>query len=312
MLRPFFSLIFILIALAGCTRTPPTVISEARRITQNRQVGSFNQIVVEGTMNVSLHTGYKQPRVILHGDVRDLQQVITEVRDNGSLFVHAGKGYPRYGNLSVDIRSRYLNSFTFTGSGTIKGARLQSGALELSIDNPGQTTLGGSLVLRKLQVSGGGNVHITGITSQYLQLSISDRTKVQLVGVMNLSKLNLAGDGLLSMYWVKSNSLTVCGKGRAFMQLAGIVDKLDVELWDNSHFYGRYLRAKRAFVKTYDRSIAEISAVKHQHTLATDASDIYFYKIPDTKADFMAYEGSVLDMREWDRYAMRDYDRYNK
>jgi hypothetical protein len=85
-----------------------------------------------------------------------------------------------------------------------------------------------------------------------------------------------------------------------------------VELWGVAQFKGRYLRAQRSFVKTHDKSVAEISTVNHQSNLATDASDIYYYNIPNTRADFMAYNGSVLDMREWDRADMQNFNRYNK
>ena len=80
----------------------------------------------------------------------------------------------------------------------------------------------------------------------------------------------------------------------------------------SSQFKGRYLRAQRSFVKTHDQSVAEISAVNHQSNLATDASDIYYFNIPNTRADFMAFNGSVLDMREWSQYDTEEFTRYNK
>ncbi|MDP1614549.1 MAG: hypothetical protein Q8L68_01995, partial [Methylococcales bacterium] len=70
---------------------------------------------------------------------------------------------------------------------------------------------------------------------------------------------------------------------------------------------------KESFVKTHDHAIAEVTTLKHQHSLASDASDIYFYKVPKTKADFMAFNGSVLDMHEWAQDGRFDpYNSYNK
>jgi hypothetical protein len=271
---------------------------------------TFSHVNVLGAINVSLHTGYKQPAVILYGDPRDLSQIVTEMK-NG-LQVRAQKGYPRFGPVSVKIHATYLNGFSYKGVGTIAGKNLHSSLLDLKIDNPEQTTLGGSIVLRKLEASGGGNIMIRGVYSRYLQVDISGKTKVLLVGMMNVSKLDLKGDGWLSMYWVKSPLLTICAKGHSNIQLAGLVDKLDVELWGSARFKGRYLRAKNAFVKTHEKALAEITALKHQHALATDASDIYFYRIPQTKADFMAYQGSILDMRDLSLPDLQSYDRYNK
>ena len=261
-----FSLIVLLLLLSACARTHKTesvAPPAGKRIVQHRKVSAFNQVTVEGNINVNLHTGYSRPQVILHGDSRDLIQLKSEVTDNG-LRLTIGKGYPRFGAITADIRGRYLNSFSFKGVGFIKGNNLHSGLLDLSIDNPGRTTLGGSIFLRKLKVSGGGDIQLRDVNSQYLHLAITDKTRVMLTGVLNLSKVNLDGDGFLSVYWVKSMGLIVCAKGNTFVQLAGVVDKLDLELWGLAQFKGRYLRVRRAFVKTHGKSIAEITALQHQ------------------------------------------------
>ncbi|CDZ75996.1 hypothetical protein BN59_00260 [Legionella massiliensis] len=312
MLTRYFSLIFVVLLLIGCSsyHAKPLPPGQQSNV-QSRPMPEFNKVAVRGTVNVSLHTGYRHPSVILHGDPRDLILITTAVNKD-TLTVSASKGAPHYGAVTVEIRGHYLNAFSYDGTGTIRGPNIHSGLLDLDIDNSGETTLGGSIVLRKLKASGGGNVQVSGVKSQYLQLDISGKTKVLLAGVINISKLDLKGEGMLSMYWINSPQLTFCGKGKVNVQLAGVVDKLDVELWGNSRFNGRYLRAKNAFVKTHDKAVAELTAIKHQHTLATDASDIYYYKIPNTKADFMAYQGAVLDMRDWNRDDLRDYDRYNK
>ena len=106
--------------------------------------------------------------------------------------------------------------------------------------------------------------------------------------------------------------MVVRARDQSFIQLAGAVGKLDVELWGKACFRGRYLRADRAFVKTHDVSVAEISAVKRQHTLANDASDIHFYNVSTMKADFMGFDGAVLDMRDLGLPFTQEYTRYNK
>ncbi len=306
----YLTLIFILLLLASCTHSPQILPPILKGRVQEHFVSPFTRVKVDGQMNVSLHTGYRYPEVILRGDPRDLEEVMIKSKNN-SLVISLLEGYPRIGAVTVEIRAHDLKSFSYKGHGTIKGTNLHSGHLELCIDNPGDTTLGGAIILRKLNVSGGGTVQISGVTSPYLQLCIAGKTRVLLTGRINLPKLDLGDGARLNMYWVKSQALNICQRGRSFVELAGVVNKLDVELWDSAHFNGRYLRAKNAFVKTHDRAIADLVAIKHQHTLATDASDIYFYKVPDTEADFMAYAGSVLDMRDWNRSDLREYSRYN-
>lgn len=316
MLTRFLALILLGFFLVGCHRQ--TVGSEEQpirvvkvRTTQVRSVPAFNQIIARGRLNVDLHTGYARPQVLLRGAASDLMQIVAKVQ-NGTLLVQIGEGYPRCGPVSVEIRGQFLNAFTYQGGGVITGSRLRSGLLDLTIDNPGNTTLGGDIFLRKLDIRGSGNVQISGVHANYLQLSMHGKPHVQLVGVANLSTVNLGGDGWFSMYWVKSDKLTIRARDKAFMQLAGITNVVEVELWGNAQFKGRYLRANRAFVKTHDHAVAELSAVKRQHTLATDASDIYFYNLPQMRTDFMAYNGAVLDLRDWSFYSLQEYTRYNK
>lgn len=309
-------LIILALVLPGCVKPPPPPPQSSLPIApcsiiQTRSVMAFNHIVVGGRLDVTLHTGYSKPQVILHGDPRDLAQVATVVKNN-TLLVSLNAGYPKFGAVLADIHGRYLNSFVYHGVGTIKGQRLHTGLLDVSITNIGRTTLAGAINLRRLEVNGSGYTEIVGIKSQNLQLSMSGKPHVKLVGLASLSSLNLIGDGSLGLYWVKSDLLTIRARGKTFIQLAGMANKLDLELWGTARFNGRYLRVKRLFAKTHDKSVAEITALERQHTLATDSSDIRFYEIPDMKADFMAYNGAVLDMRDWNTVFMEEYTRYNK
>lgn len=277
----------------------------------SHSVPSFNQLIVDGRLNVNLHTGYRQPRVDLQGDPRDLSHVTIRVT-NGMLLVSLLGGYPKFGPILVDVKGRYLNAFTYRGAGTISGNHLKSSLLDLTINNPGRTNLGGDIHLRRLAVHGPGNVQINGVRSTNLQLIMTEKPHVQLSGVANISSIHLNGDGWFSMYWVKSDQLMIRAKGHSFIQLAGVANRLDLELWDYAHFNGRYLRARQNFAKTHGHAIAEITATKSQHTLATDASDIHFYELPLMKTDFMAFNGAVLDMRDLSPPFVEEYTRYNK
>ena len=316
MLKRYGSLILMVFFLVSCANSiKKTPISSAqlpyKSITQYRQLGSFNQVDVQGQMNVTLHTGYKKPQVVLRGDPRDLEQLKTVVSGN-TVYLVLGKGFPKYGTVHADIQGKFLNRFSFKGQGRILGSQLHTSVLDLFIANNGTTKLGGSIGLRRLNVAGKGFTEISGIHSQNLQISLRGTPKVQLLGVANVTSLVLEGSPWFSMYWMKSDSLTIRAKNKSQLQFAGTVNRLDVELWGYARFKGRYLRAQRTFMKTHDHAIAEISSVNHQSTLASGASDIYYYNIPNTRADFMAYNGSVLDMREWDRMDMQDFNRYNK
>ena len=311
-----YLVIALFLCLQGCHHTPAgthstTSISSGKRTSQTRQLAAFNQVVVTGRINVNLHTGYKRPQVILQGELSDVQQVITKVKNN-TLFVTVGQKHPYYAPLTVDIRTRNLDSFHYVGVGTISGARLNTRHLNLSIANSGNTTLGGHITLTRLAVYGRGDVRLSGVSGHNIRVVMGGQPHIQLVGVLNVDNLNLWGDGFLSAYWVKNDRLIIKEHGNVHLQLAGTANVMEVELWNHADFNGRYLRASRAFVKTHDNSVAKISAVRRQHTLASDASDIYFYNLPEMRTDFMAYDGAVLDMRDWNLLCEQEYTIYNK
>lgn len=316
MLKRCYLLILLVFLLAGCGHNKkitlaPVTDKHGSMSQQFRQITSFNQIDVQGRINVHLHTGYQKPQIILKGDPRDLAQIKTVVTQN-TLYISLGNGFPHYGAVNVDIRGKFLNRFRYQGAGFITGNQLHTSYLDLYLANQGTTHLAGTIGLQKLEVVGDGSVQIDGVTSHNLKIKLKGKPKVQLSGFVNLAKVNIDGDAWLSLYWIKSKNITIRAKQGSKIQLAGIVNRLDVELWGFAQFKGRYLRAQRSFVKTHDKSVAEISALNHQSNLATDASDIYYFNIPNTRADFMAYNGSVLDMREWSQYDMQDFNRYNK
>ncbi len=320
MLNRYSSLIVVvfLLGLAGCvhhkaasTATENKHTTTAKPTKQYRKVESFTQVDIQGAINVNLHTGYKKPQVLLTGDPRDLAQIKTVIK-NSTLYLSIGSGFPKFGPVSADVRSRFLNSIRYVGAGHLKGMQLKSSMLDVYLANQGSTQLGGSIGIRNLEVVGNGVTQISGVSSRNLNIVFKGNPKVQLTGFASMQLLNMEGGGWLSFYWVKSDSLIVRAKKGATIQLAGIANRLDVELWDKAKFKGRYLRAQRTFVKTHGHAVAEISSVKHQSSLASDASDIYYFNIPGTRTDFMAFNGSVLDMREWSQNDREDFDRYNK
>lgn len=277
-----------------------------------RSLLSFHRLRVEGRINLNLHMDGSRPRIRISGDPVDLAFLRTEVSKDTLKIYLTKHGYIPVRPITIDVYGTYLTHFDYQGAGKIIGRSFQGKRLSLNINNSGPTTISGSIHLQKLVAAGGGYLQISGIRSLYLQLDIQDKTRTRLQGKLHLATLTVGQQSWLSMYWVKSAYLTIRAKDNAVVRLAGAVDRLDVELWNHAKFDGRYLRAERPYVKTHDLSVATIVATKHQHTLAMDSSDIYFYNLPQTKTDFMAHDGSVLDMRDWNDPEIQEYTRYNK
>lgn len=310
MLVRVFLLISMIFLLASCKTMHPS--THASSPTTKEPLTAFTRVHVDGNIDINLYTGSTHPGVSLEGNPQDIAQIHMTVR-NGTLYISLTHDYPKYGaRVHADIRTRYLTAFVYKGRGTIVGENLHTGYLDLNLANSGKTILQGSITLNHLTVMGPGFTKISGITSHDLTIKMAGNPRVELHGVINTKVLTVKGRGWLSLYWLKSDDITIRAREQAFIQIAGSAKVLDVELWDKARFNGHYLRASRIFAKTHGQAIADISASKRQHTLATDASNIYFHELPDMKTDFMGDNGSVLDLRDWELAAREEITRYNQ
>jgi len=280
-------------------------------IQKNEAVSKYTEILVNGNIDLRLRTGFSKSGVFLRGDKRDLDFVKFLVKD-GALTLHVANGHPKYGPLSAELRTRYLNGFEYHGKGAISGHKLRANLVDLFIDNAGKTSLKGTIRLNRLRVIGKGETEINGVVSPMLHVKLSDAARLKLSGMARIRTIDMEGDSWFSLLWVKSTSMRVRLRDNAFLQLAGIANKVDAKVAGHARFNARYLRARRAFVKTCDNAVAEIVATRHQHTLATDSSDIRFYKLPKMKTDFMALDGSILDMRALNSPLVEEPTIYNK
>jgi hypothetical protein len=255
------------------------------------------KIRIEGPFDVDLHTGYRHHQAIVKGDQMALAHLEIKTND-GVLTFRCPQKCAEHGQIAIKIEVQRLRDFVYRGQGRITGTAIHAPLLNLSIRNSGVTNLGGYLGLRRVVLSGGFTT-LSGVKSRALFLTLKNHARLQLKGEVQLASLNLQTGSWLSMYWLKGDRLELRGRGDTVLQFAGAVNVLDVELWGHAKFNGRYIHAQETFVKTHDHAIAEISTWGYQHTLATDASDIYYFNVPKAQTDFMALNGAVLNFEDW-------------
>lgn len=302
---------FLRIILLLCSLLFQSVCSHASPRTQTWLFPAFTSVNVVGDINLKLHTGSRNPSVVVSAE----QEVLDKIQLNvivGVLTISLKNPKPQDGPVTVDIQSRYLNELIYHGKGTITGDRLQANLERAVIDNRGTTVLKGTVLLGYLEVLGGGDTQISGVTSRRLHVKMSGKSKLRLTGIVALKRLDMKDASWFSLSWEKSTTLVVRACDKAYIEIAGIVNRLDAEIWNHAQFNARYLRARRAFMKTHDYSVAHIAVTHHQHTLATDASDIRFYNLPEMKTDFLSYDGAVLDMRAFSTAFVEEPTPYNK
>lgn len=288
-------------------------LTPAAPVTQTKiiKLSKFTAVDVEGSIDIDLHDGYKDPKIIVKSNSLDLPYLETYVH-NQTLFIKLGKGYPHYGSVKIEVRTKQLNSFKFHGIGSITGTKLHTGLLALDINNQGNTKLGGYIGLKNLILDGKGSVDIKGIESRGMNITLKGETRAHLQGMGAINSMYLYNKSFLEMYWINARDLHVWLRDNAYLKLAGIATHLYADLCQQSYFNGRYLRAQSSFVKTHDKARADISSTIKQHTLAQNSSDIFYYELPNMQANFMSQNGSVLDLRDINNPFFEEPTRYNK
>lgn len=277
----------------------------------HKTLQNFDKLLVDGNIDVELHSNFSKPSVLIKGDLRYLAALTVEVKDH-TLVLYAGAGIPASNPVKVIVKGRYINSIRLKTNARIKGDAFKSNYLNIDVKDRAAAHLAGYMMINRINIQDQGRVKLEGVHSKYLEVHLKDKANLTINGKANLAKLNASDHTYFSMAWVDSSNLTSKITGNAYVQLAGVVNKLDVCIYGHAQWNGRYLRSQRTYVKTFDYAVARISAVHKQHTLARDRSNIYFYNLPTYRTDFMANDGSVLDMRNWRQRAWNDYDIYNK
>lgn len=274
----------------------------------HRPINQFTHLDVHGNVNLTIRTGRHKPKLILDGDPNLLKCTTAYVAEN-TLYIAGCIEDESTPPIQAIIETRHLDGLSYRGNGNIRAESIHANMDSLILDTPGKTKLSGKVRVMNLELKRG-YLEVKGLSSPRLTVSLFNNARAKLTGIVSLRKLKLAGNNWFSLSWADSPRLTIESRGNSYFQIAGIVNWLDAELWDHSRFNAKFLRVHRSFVKTHDNAIAEITTTAHQHTLATDASDILFYKLPKNQTNFMAFDGAVLDMRHLEDPNIEEPERY--
>ena len=200
-------------------------------------------------------------------------------------------------NSLLLVQTNELSKIDYRGTGELTGINLRSHGLSLFIDNNGKTVLkGAKLPLRDLQSYGKGEVKINSVLTPNLNVNIAGRSKVTLSGIAGLSELTYGGNGNLYMLWLNSCHIAIHGHGHAQAFIAGVAGKLDIELSRQAYLDAKYLRAQDIDIKTQETSRADIWARGTLTALASEQSNIYYYRLPSVLNDYRAGSGAILPM----------------
>lgn len=301
---------------ASMSKSKPTVHKSVPgyRRTDTRSLRYFSNVNIKGKIDTVLKPVKRGASIRITADSRDLSLIKTKVV-NDTLYVwiekryHQKRGtfkkrpYPLHGPVDISISVVQLNGLSFKGRGDIVGRGIYSSNMDIDVDAVGKLTLTGKIGLRKLHVKNENIVNIKGVTSEYLDIEMDNGEDVKrgpdirMEGFVDLKEVRFAGNGNLSLFWIDSPTLLVNGYGTASIHLAGYVNLLNMNLYNYAEMDGQYLRVRKAYIKTAGHSLARLQPIKQLNVLATGWSNVYYYNVPDFKAQFMTGNGSVLNFQ---------------
>lgn len=266
-----------------------------RKVSRIIKLRSFSRLETNDAIDVEVIAGSRQRMIRLIGYEQDVNHV--SVNLTGKCLKVAQKHRAQFkGHVLAIIHTGQLTDITHNGTGkfTLIGARGPMNSLNVNAD--GFTKVSGrSIALHELNSNGRGMVKVTGLYANSLAIKGEGSNLIELRGRLGVSNIDLSG-GKLSGYWIDSRHMNVRATGNAVVQLAGRVKLFEANIYGTAHLNARYLRARRVFVKTYDKALAELQVTESQNTLASDNSNIYYYKNAKFQGDFMARSGAVLNM----------------
>jgi hypothetical protein len=189
-------------------------VAVAQEQTEQRELETFTQIHVSGSVKVHLKPGNKE-MVVLRVKGTDISDVETQVR-GGKLSVGLKNGSYHNVSIEADITYKTLESLHTSGScnvtaeGTIKSESLHvvisgSGStradidvnhLEINISGSGNVELQGKTNKQTIELSGSGNVRNLTLSSDTAKIQISGSAKAE-VKVANALDARISGSGAI-------------------------------------------------------------------------------------------------------------------
>lgn len=205
-------------ALPGAAVRAETVIGSGRMVSENRAVGVFEAVALEGAFSVKVRQGSREA-VQVRADDNLLSLIESEVENRSGrptlvLRWKRSTSVRDSGNIVISVEARTLHALSAAGSGTIDAEAIEGHRLALSVAGSGDLRVG-RVSVGELQasVAGSGDIRAGG-SAAAVRLSIAGSGDVDLAGVeAEQVKVSIAGSGDASVTAHQSLSVSIAGSG---------------------------------------------------------------------------------------------------
>jgi hypothetical protein len=182
----------------------------------------------------------------------------------------------------------------------VKGSTLWVGALNCCRSHTRPKVYLRLPALAQLAYSGGGaDISVNGLSENFpVAMMFQGSPHVELKGNVNLYRLIAGGRSRVFIYWINTCEPCIRAMDDAEICIGGIADTLVIDAYQSARVDARYVRTRRAFVKTYGCSRADICVMKSMNILASGRSNVYYYQDPKFQAPLLQCAGSVIKMTD--------------
>ena len=171
----------------------PKVVGSGHMVNQQRKVGNFTTLRIDGPVDVEAHPG-ANPGVTIHTD-DNIEPLIETVVEGDALVVRLRKGasFRTSHDMKVEVEfatltgtaqhgsgDLHITSITspklessIAGSGDLQIDNAQLGSFTMSVAGSGDVKIGGRADTAKYSVAGSGDIHAGDLAARRVDISIS-------------------------------------------------------------------------------------------------------------------------------------------
>ena len=207
-----------LISFSASAQWGKKIRGNGKMVTEERNVGSYDEISVSGWFDVELISG-EEGRLTLRGEENLLEYIETEVK-NGKLQIKNRKGYNlqssswKSGGILVTVPVEDVSAVSMSGSGDVKGKtklasdyfelvmsgsgdmelEIESDEMDVTLSGSGDMDLAGSCGKLQVRVSGSGDVNAYELSAREVDAVVSGSADIK-VTASEAIKARVSGSG---------------------------------------------------------------------------------------------------------------------
>lgn len=152
--------------LTGCSREH--IQGSGRMVTEERNVGSYEDVTLEGPLDVQLKQGQLKP-VVIEAEDNVMHVLETYVTGNRlTIRIRNGVNLKNFRQIKVSLQSERFSRIIFAGSGSLRSNdTIHSSFFSYQINGSANASLKLKTNETNIIVNGSGDIHLEGETNKY-------------------------------------------------------------------------------------------------------------------------------------------------